>query len=126
MKKLSTILVGALALAATSLSAHAAPSEQEEQFALQAGAILMLAVENLEACDIGADIPALITMAEKASDVAGVKPTDYPQGEWLRKTFFFIASNRFYSAVQNHDPASVASFCKFLHEKVLPKIKDTK
>jgi len=127
MKKLTALLVGALALATTlSSAAHAAPNAQEEQFALEGAAMLMLAVDNLKTCDIGAGVPALMDMVGRAYEASGVKVEDYPKGEWSRKIFFFIARNSFYSAVLNHNPASVASFYKFLHEKVLPKIKESK
>ena len=118
MKTLTTIMVGALALVTSSLSAHAAPNEKEEQFALEAASILMLGASNLDVCSV--DTSRLMDMVDQAYEASGVKPTDYPAGEWSRKVFFHIAANPYYSAVLNHEPTSVASFCKLLREKIIP------
>ena len=59
-------------------------------------------------------------MTTKAYEVSGVNPSSYPAGEWMRKVFFFISGNDFYTTVLNRDPASVATFCKIFREKALP------
>jgi hypothetical protein len=114
-------IIAALLAASLSSAAYAAPSPEEEKFALEAASLSLLGVLN---CDLPGDQqPALMKLVDKAYEASGVNPSNYPSGEWTRKVFFFISGNSFYSAVLNKEPASVASFCKILHEKIIPLAK---
>jgi hypothetical protein len=118
MRKLKTLI--AVALLATSLSSagHAAVTQEEEQFAVEAASLLMLG--TLTCHFSGPEQDAAMKMVEKAYDASGHKTSDYPGDEWMRKIFFFISGNRLYSGVLDRNPASVAVFCKTLREKALP------
>ena len=118
MQRITTLIVAVGMTASLSSAACAAPTQEEEQFALEAASLMMLS--TLNCVDAGAPErqPLLMKMVERAYETAGVKPSEYPSGEWTRKIFFYIQGNSFYSAVLNHDPASVASFCKIIREKI--------
>jgi hypothetical protein len=128
MKKLTTLMVGALALAATSLSsAHATTRDPERvNYALKGAALALLWMESCHVADApdAAEMDmAVIEMAERASRTAWVDPTDYPEGEWLRMVFSYIASKPDYAAVFNHDPAMVASLCNTIRERALREMR---
>lgn len=125
MKKLTTILVGALALAAISLSpAHAAATRDPARldYALKGAAQALLWMESCHDADApdAAEMDiAVIELAERASRTAWVSPTDYPEGEWLRMVFTYIASKPDFRAAINRDPAMVASVCSAIRERAL-------
>jgi hypothetical protein len=107
-------IMTAAALALLTTTAHAA-SQAEEDFAAKGAAVLLLTASK---CDLGTvDIERIMNQTDAVYDTAGVHPTDYKPGEWLRKTYFIINQTDFLRAIEAGDRQMVRAFCASMAEK---------
>jgi hypothetical protein len=108
------LMIAAALLVASSLPALAA-SQEAEDFAISATAMMGLAAQK---CDLGkVDITKLIANAETVSEQTGVHPADYPKGEWMRKVALAISQKDHLRRIDQGEPEAVKTFCGALAEK---------
>jgi hypothetical protein len=111
MKKL--LAIAGLLLATTTAAFSA--TEKEEEFASKSAAILLLATGK---CDLGTfNVEKLMSKINAAYDTAGVHPSDYKQGEWVRKVFFTISQTDYLREIDAGNPQVVRAFCNSISAK---------